>query len=55
MWKNPRVVTAAHIAAHHGGFLFQLLPDLFPPMLTELESGIWARYYQEQQARQKRS
>jgi hypothetical protein len=27
--------------------LFELLPDLFPPFLTDTERALWGRYYEE--------
>jgi hypothetical protein len=40
------------LAELHGGYLFQLRPDLFPwGYLTELEVALWARFYDERDAR----
>jgi hypothetical protein len=30
--------------------LFELLPDLFPPFLTDTERSLWGLYYQEKNA-----
>lgn len=30
-----------------GRTLFELLPDLFPPMLSEIEIALWNRFYDE--------
>lgn len=34
-----------------GRFLFEVLPDLFPPRLTEIETGLWARYFEDKERR----
>ncbi len=30
-------------------FLFEVRPDLFPPMLTDTETELWSMFYAEQQ------
>lgn len=37
----------------HKRMLFELLPDLFPPFLTDLERLLWDRYYTDMAARSK--
>ena len=36
-----------------GRFLFEVLPDLLPPRLTDTESALWGRYYAEKNERAK--
>lgn len=31
----------------HKRMLYELLPDYFPPFLTDTERGLWDRYYRE--------
>ena len=30
-------------------FLFEVRPDLFPPMLTQVETELWSMHYEEKQ------
>jgi len=39
-----------------GGWLFRVLPDLFPhKRLTPIEAALWGRYYQEREERRKKN
>lgn len=31
----------------HHRMLFELLPDLFPPFLTDTERALWGKFYEE--------
>ena len=36
------------LCSMHGGYLFQVLPHLFPEgYLTPLEMGLWGKFYEE--------
>lgn len=45
LWCDPRITTALMLCDMRGRFLFEVLPDVFPPMLTTTEMALWGKYY----------
>jgi len=48
------VRAALALCSERGRFLFEARPDLFPEgYLTDTETAIWGKWYEERNARQK--
>lgn len=55
LWGDQRVQLALGRCGETGGWLFEVLPDLFPhKRLTPIEAELWGRYYKEKSERAKK-
>ena len=45
------MTTALALCDLKGRFLFEVLPDRFPPRLTDVECDLWGRYYEAKNAK----
>ncbi len=52
LWGDQRVQMVLARCGEAGGWLFEILPDLFPHgRLTLIESELWVRHYKEKKER----